>query len=70
MHIIKFVKLCMKQKNANTTTPFQPILSFVDLCVLVGISLGTTGMHLNDMVCYSLQFLVRLALQVKSTDVM
>jgi hypothetical protein len=39
--------------------------------LLVGSSLSTTGMHLNDVVCYSLHFLeVRLALQVKSTYAM
>jgi hypothetical protein len=47
----------VKTKNANPSTPFQPILSFIDLCVLVGSSLSTTGMHLNDVVCYSLHFL-------------
>jgi hypothetical protein len=71
MHIKSLYNFAWKQKNANPATPFQPVFSFIDLGVLVGSSLSTTGMHLNDVVCYSLHFLeVRLALQVKSTYAM
>ena len=47
-------KIKSSARKARRTTPFQPIFSFICFCVL-GWSSSTTGMHLDNVACYSLQ---------------
>ena len=55
------IKSNLQQRRKTRVTPFQPILSITCLCAC-GWSCSTTGMHLDNVACYSLYFEVALSL--------